>query len=478
MNTPIENILKLNEYRDLLAANDGHLLLLFLAASALLFFRKLPKQSIYSIILLGALVRLPQMTSSFWYDETFTAGLAALSPGDLSTVVMSDVHPPLWYLISSFLPPTEVGLRLPSLLLGLVSIWLIYAIGLKTANRKVALMAALLVALLPGHVYYSTEARAYALLLTLVLLTVLGIVDDRPSLFMISGLLGYTHAHGYLYLAVAMAFALPRARTGRGWRLAVGVSGIANALYLPIIAMQSGDVANGFWLSDITAGSILWPIPLTWLGTELPDTFMLVAIVAVFMLAIYALSRYQNRVVVGFILGVPALAALVSVLWHPVYLPRALLPSTVLLALPVAETLTSLRTWRLVVAAILPVALLTSLPDGGRHNVRAWFDACAGKDYVYAIGTNTAMMASYYASAPVVVWDGANDLNQWLSDDAKAALDWYQVSTPPPGDGCLIDLHNPMVTTKSREHLQSIAQNAQIIDSDTYWMVVRYEVGS
>jgi uncharacterized membrane protein len=57
----------------------------------------------------------------------------------------------------------EWVLRLPSALVGLLSIYLLYRLGSALFDRLTGLAAALLLAVSPFHVWYSQEARMYAL---------------------------------------------------------------------------------------------------------------------------------------------------------------------------------------------------------------------------------------------------------------------------------------------------------------------------
>ena len=59
-------------------------------------------------------------------------------------------------------------MRLPSLIAGTATIPLVYLLGVRTLGRTAGLIAAAVIALSPFMIYYSVEARAYALMIALL----------------------------------------------------------------------------------------------------------------------------------------------------------------------------------------------------------------------------------------------------------------------------------------------------------------------
>ncbi|MGH2846847.1 MAG: phospholipid carrier-dependent glycosyltransferase, partial [Thermoleophilaceae bacterium] len=109
-------------------------------------------------------------------DEAFTVAIAG---GDLGSVLPSvrstESTPPLYYLLAwAWEKPFgsgETGMRLLPALLGTLLVPATWAAARETLSRRAALIAALMVAVSPLLVWYSQEARAYALL---ALLSTLG----------------------------------------------------------------------------------------------------------------------------------------------------------------------------------------------------------------------------------------------------------------------------------------------------------------
>ena len=131
------------------------------------------------IILLGLIIRLAGAArAGIWYDEAVSLKLAA---GSLSTIYEGlvsslDNSPPFFNLFLHFwirlfgLHPQFV-VELPSVLAGVLTIWLIFNVGRRFFNERTAVIAALLLALSPYHVKYSQEIRPYAWAALFVLLS-------------------------------------------------------------------------------------------------------------------------------------------------------------------------------------------------------------------------------------------------------------------------------------------------------------------
>lgn len=84
--------------------------------------------------------------------------------------------PPLYssvvHLFIELLGTGEVALRLPSVIAGTLSIPLMFSVGRAWAGPAAGLLAASLLAISPLHLWYSQEARPYALFMALALTTV------------------------------------------------------------------------------------------------------------------------------------------------------------------------------------------------------------------------------------------------------------------------------------------------------------------
>lgn len=124
---------------------------------------------IWVILALGLILRLISLNQSLWLDEAInTLAVKNYSLLDLITqYAKADFHPPGWFIILWFWGKlfgySEIAVRLPSVIFGVITIYITYLIGKKLVSRNLGLIAALLTSVNPLHIYYSQEARMYVL---------------------------------------------------------------------------------------------------------------------------------------------------------------------------------------------------------------------------------------------------------------------------------------------------------------------------
>lgn len=164
---------------------------------------------IYIILLVGFIFRIISLNQSLWLDEATSALVAKMSVGDIFTKFLpGDFHPPFYYLVlkywSSIFGYSEVSLRIPSIVFGVFTIYLIYLIAIKIFNKQIALMAAVLMATSGLAIYYSQEARMYSLAAFLVSLAFYLFIYKKWILFSITLLL--IGATDYVALFVVPVF--------------------------------------------------------------------------------------------------------------------------------------------------------------------------------------------------------------------------------------------------------------------------------
>jgi hypothetical protein len=125
------------------------------------------------ILLVGFVLRVWNLGgASLWTDEVLTAFRAQTSlRTSLNSILASGNQTPLYFLSLRFWPNyTEILLRLPSALLGLLGIALLMFIIVRLyGNHELALWAGALLAVNPYHVLLSRTARPYALIFVLSL---------------------------------------------------------------------------------------------------------------------------------------------------------------------------------------------------------------------------------------------------------------------------------------------------------------------
>lgn len=123
---------------------------------------------ILPVLILGLVFRLINLNQSLWLDEAINVVFAQkLDLFDyLTKYLIADFHPPGWFLVlwvwGHLFGFSEISVRMPALIFGLLTIFLTYKIGEELISKKVGLMASLFLSLAPLHIYYSQEARPYS----------------------------------------------------------------------------------------------------------------------------------------------------------------------------------------------------------------------------------------------------------------------------------------------------------------------------
>jgi mannosyltransferase len=229
---------------------------------------------LFALTALAAALRFSTLDlQSLWYDEAFTPVhvLHRSLGGTLHAVVHTENTPPLWYIlewaITRVLGTGAVALRLLSALAGVATVPVAWAIGRELAGRRAALAAAALTAVNPLFVWYSQEARAYALFVLLSALTMLYFLraDREPTLarmaaFAISGSLALLTHYFAVFLLVAMVLWLARDAERRRVALpAIALPAIVGLALLPLISAQGGHGTQ--WIGRWALTSRLQAIP-------------------------------------------------------------------------------------------------------------------------------------------------------------------------------------------------------------------------
>lgn len=125
-----------------------------------------------ALTLLALAIRLYHLTyHSLWFDEAMSVHWARSSVPRILEVSMNLVEdrlPPLYYLLlhywRSLFGDGEVAVRLLSVLLGTLLVPLVYRLSVELFDgQRIAVLAAALTTFNPFLVWYSQEARMYAL---------------------------------------------------------------------------------------------------------------------------------------------------------------------------------------------------------------------------------------------------------------------------------------------------------------------------
>ena len=108
-------------------------------------------------------------THSLWLDELFSLRFAGYDlPDLLQEVAAFDNHPPTYYLLLhywiSIFGDSEASLRAPSAIFSALSVYFTYKVGELLFDKRVAVIAGLLLAVSEFSIYYAQEARMYSFL--------------------------------------------------------------------------------------------------------------------------------------------------------------------------------------------------------------------------------------------------------------------------------------------------------------------------
>lgn len=137
--------------------------------------------AVFLLIVGGFALRLHRLGArSFWLDEVLQGQTVSWRAQDIVRNTYAGLigwdQTPLFNAVTwaaGRWQNTELGLRMPSALAGTLTILAVYALGSELFSRRIGLIAGLLLAVMPFAVWYSQEARVYALLMLLVTLQML-----------------------------------------------------------------------------------------------------------------------------------------------------------------------------------------------------------------------------------------------------------------------------------------------------------------
>ena len=215
-----------------------------------------PLVILLAITVLAAALRFYRLDAEgAWFDESFSISHAARPLGQLFDVVINDfAHPPLHHLALHFwFAVAGVGAweaRLISVILGTLSIPLLYLIARRFTDPATSLCAAFLLAISQIAVYFSQEARGYMQTQFFSLAAALSFLAllEKPNfacstLFALCGLATiYSHYYGAGTLLALGIYWLIFRRSyspGRGTRLTV-IALVIAAAYTPWLLAIGG----------------------------------------------------------------------------------------------------------------------------------------------------------------------------------------------------------------------------------------------
>lgn len=327
--------------------------------------------------MLGAALRFATLgVQSYHHDEIVTA--TRVLGGDfrqaMDAVGFSESAPPLYYAVAwvwtQLTGTGAYGLRSLSALAGVLLIPVAYLLGRELRGRRTGLLSAALVAGNPMLLWYSQEARAYAMLALFCALSLLyclrALRAGRPrekrdfvAWGVFSALALATHYFAVFPLAAEVVLLLRR--RGRATLRGLWIIALAGVLLAPLVIHQMS-YGHAEWIGRFSLGHRVWETAATFLTGETGDILghpeqaslayvPLALVLAAFVLLAARGSREERRAaavpltVVAVAVGIPLLLAIASTSKDYV-LARNLLPALVPLLLVVAVALTVERARR------------------------------------------------------------------------------------------------------------------------------------
>lgn len=339
-----------------------------------------------AIVAAGAALRFSTLDlQSFWDDEAVTVG-TVLAPSLWSTlghIPSSEASPPLYYVLAWLWTKVfghgEVGIRSLSAVLGTATIPVVWWAGRTLVSRPVGLAAAALVAASPEMVWYSQEARGYALLVLLCAIS-LGCMAEvlrsgsRRMLAgwaIASGLAIATHYFGAFVAipeAIALLWLVPELR--RRVLVATAAVGAVGAALLPLAIHQAG-YGHDVWIKYLPLsqrlGQLWKEFAIGRAGTP-PDHLLAIghiATIATAALAVWGGVQRERRRGFGLALGIGAGALVLPLALKLVnedyFYARNLIGAWVALAVAVAVAASVRWIGALAIAALCGVFLAINI---------------------------------------------------------------------------------------------------------------------
>jgi len=334
-----------------------------------------------------------------WLDEAASWQFATADMAQLMWWTATDVHPPLYFLLLKgwigIWGDSLAALRALSVVGGMAALYFAYRLALLLLHRWVALAVLLWCAVSPLTIYYSQEARMYALAMACALGACYGYArwvdsgfENRRALAgYAAGVIAALYLHYFtalLFAAIWMHAVFARARRRRWipWRFWVFAHSAVAVLYLPWVSTALAQVAQGqaWWrgavdpLGEIPGYSLtlFYELAVGTLGVQLigtytgPIVFLLLS-VGLAGLAGAAFHGGNDRLV-AFIALVPPVAGLMLLLaGGHMELSRYLCYAAPLLVIGAARGMAALNLRPAVAAAVMAGGALALLPSLGRY---------------------------------------------------------------------------------------------------------------
>ena len=293
---------------------------------------------------------------SIWLDEATSIIIARMDLRSVIAWAAGDIHPPLYYLVLHAwlrLGDSEFAVRSLSAVCGIVTVGIAVFLACELFGPRAGLLAGLLLALSPLHIWYSQEARMYAMVTMWSLLSsccmLLALRRNRAWYFIgwvtASAAALYTHYFALFVLAFQALFAVGSLLHRRAsaviwfrWLLAAAAVILLFSPWVPVLYHQA-TTGGGGWVERSVGSPAPRALLETWINYsiglrgQLYPTWMRRLAYALFaasvLFALGGLFSPKRRGAVAFCLLyvlVPLLVVWLFSQVKPMYTARYLLP--------------------------------------------------------------------------------------------------------------------------------------------------------
>lgn len=247
------------------------------------FLSKIKTYNVFLIVAvsLGIFLRLYGLDiQGLWFDElAIVFPSTSQIPNSLKILLLNDLHPPLYPLFlygwMNLFGNSEIAVRIPSAIFGILSIFSMYFLGKKLFNKHIVTSVTILIALSGSAILYSQEARNYSsvflfsIISTLLWINLLNKLKEsniNKKEIIIYGIscifTSYLHYFGLIYVFFQLLYLFSFSLIIKKYRKEIFITGLAVAcailpwlfIHYPYLTSIGG---GSFWIKKPDLSSII-----------------------------------------------------------------------------------------------------------------------------------------------------------------------------------------------------------------------------